>query len=126
MEEVSGTRIGHGKAPFVLVLLYLVILVWAVLYFAAGHVTDASNEPAIVDAARREHDGAGVGHDRDTSRPSFCRTARGLVMARKARVSKRPRRPRVPLPRQTGGTHEDRSKRIERKAKYRSRWDKDS
>ncbi len=31
MEEVSGTRIGHGKAPFALVLLYLIILVWAVL-----------------------------------------------------------------------------------------------
>lgn len=31
MEEVSGTKIGHGKAPFALVILYLIILVWAVL-----------------------------------------------------------------------------------------------
>jgi hypothetical protein len=31
MEEVSGTKIGHGKAPFALVMLYLIILVWAVL-----------------------------------------------------------------------------------------------
>lgn len=31
MEEVSGTKIGHGKAPFALVILYLIILIWAVL-----------------------------------------------------------------------------------------------
>lgn len=31
MEEVAGTRVGHGKAPFALVVIYLVILVWAVL-----------------------------------------------------------------------------------------------
>lgn len=31
MEEVSGTKIGHGKAPFALVVMFLIILVWAVL-----------------------------------------------------------------------------------------------
>jgi hypothetical protein len=31
MEEVSGTKVGHGKAPFALVIMYLVILIWAVL-----------------------------------------------------------------------------------------------
>lgn len=31
MEEVSGTKVGHGKAPFALVIMYLIILVWAVL-----------------------------------------------------------------------------------------------
>jgi hypothetical protein len=31
MEEVAGTKVGHGKAPFALVIMYLVILVWAVL-----------------------------------------------------------------------------------------------
>lgn len=31
MEEVSGTKIGHGKAPFALVIMFLIILVWAVL-----------------------------------------------------------------------------------------------
>jgi uncharacterized ion transporter superfamily protein YfcC len=31
MEEVSGTKIGHGKVPFALVIMFLIILVWAVL-----------------------------------------------------------------------------------------------
>ena len=31
MEEVAGTKIGHGKVPFFLVIIYLVLLVWAVL-----------------------------------------------------------------------------------------------
>ena len=31
MEEVAGTKVGHGKAPFALVIMYLIILVWAVL-----------------------------------------------------------------------------------------------
>ena len=31
MEEASGTKVGHGKAPFALVIMYLIILVWAVL-----------------------------------------------------------------------------------------------
>ncbi len=31
MEEVSGTKIGHGKAPFALVIMFLFTLIWAVL-----------------------------------------------------------------------------------------------
>lgn len=32
---------------------------------------------------------------------------------------KKPRRPRVPLPRQKGGPHEDKTKRTHRKRKYK-------
>ncbi len=31
MEEVAGTKIGHGKVPFALVIIYLILVVWAVL-----------------------------------------------------------------------------------------------
>jgi hypothetical protein len=37
----------------------------------------------------------------------------------------KPRLPRAPLPRQTGGAHEDRTRRPVRKAKYRVRPDPD-
>ncbi|MFM1773581.1 MAG: hypothetical protein RL124_353 [Acidobacteriota bacterium] len=30
-EEVSGTQILHGKAPFFLIIIYLVVILWAVL-----------------------------------------------------------------------------------------------
>lgn len=30
-EIVSGTEILHGKAPFFLIIIYLVVIVWAVL-----------------------------------------------------------------------------------------------
>ncbi|MEZ0120556.1 MAG: hypothetical protein ACO25G_04130 [Holophagaceae bacterium] len=30
-EEVSGTQILHGKAPFFLIVIYLVVIIWAVL-----------------------------------------------------------------------------------------------
>ena len=28
-EEVSGTQILHGKAPFFLIIIYLVVILWA-------------------------------------------------------------------------------------------------
>jgi len=31
MEEVSGTKVGHGKAPLALIVIFLVVIVWAVL-----------------------------------------------------------------------------------------------
>jgi hypothetical protein len=42
-----------------------------------------------------------------------------LSMARPTRPRRKPRLPRAPLPRQTGGAHEDKSKRPIRKQKYR-------
>ncbi|HYE85139.1 MAG TPA: hypothetical protein VEA16_02200 [Vicinamibacterales bacterium] len=38
------------------------------------------------------------------------------------RVRKKPSLPRAPLPKQTGGAHEDKSKRPFRKEKHRKRW----
>jgi hypothetical protein len=35
---------------------------------------------------------------------------------------KKPRLPRAPLPRQTGGAHEDKSKRPARKQKHKPKW----
>lgn len=44
-------------------------------------------------------------------------------MARGRRVTARkPKLPRAPLPKQTGGAHEDKSKRPFRKHKHRKRW----
>jgi uncharacterized ion transporter superfamily protein YfcC len=31
MEEVGGTKVGHGKAPFALVIIFLIIVIWAVI-----------------------------------------------------------------------------------------------
>jgi hypothetical protein len=31
MEEVAGTKVGHGKAPFALVIMFLIVVIWAVL-----------------------------------------------------------------------------------------------
>jgi len=36
--------------------------------------------------------------------------------------SRKPRLPRAPLPKQTGGAHEDKSKRPFRKQKHRKKW----
>jgi len=38
---------------------------------------------------------------------------------RSGKASKRPARPRVPLPRQTGGVHEDKTKRPWRRRKHK-------
>jgi len=44
-------------------------------------------------------------------------------MARKAtRRSAKPKLPRAPLPKQTGGAHEDKSKRLFRKVKHKKKW----
>jgi hypothetical protein len=40
---------------------------------------------------------------------------------RSGKASKRPARPRVPLPRQTGGVHEDKTRRPWRKQKHKKR-----
>jgi len=41
----------------------------------------------------------------------------------KARAAKpKPKLPRAPLPKQTGGAHEDKSKRLFRKDKHKKRW----
>jgi len=47
-------------------------------------------------------------------------------MAKKrAGRKKKPALPRAPLPKQTGGAHEDKSKRPFRKEKHRKRWIED-
>ena len=47
-------------------------------------------------------------------------------MARKRRPnSKKPKLPRAPLPKQTGGAHEDKTKRPFRKEKHRKQWTDD-
>jgi len=46
-------------------------------------------------------------------------------MAAKKKVSVRrakPKLPRAPLPKQTGGAHEDKSKRLFRKEKHKKQW----
>jgi hypothetical protein len=44
-------------------------------------------------------------------------------MATRTRKPKgKPRLPRAPLPKQTGGAHEDKSKRPFRKEKHKKRW----
>jgi hypothetical protein len=42
-------------------------------------------------------------------------------MPAKARKTVKPKLPRVPLPRQTGGAHEDKRKRPHRKRKHKGR-----
>ena len=44
---------------------------------------------------------------------------------RKAKKPAKPKLPRAPLPRQTGGAHEDKSKRPFRKDKHKKRWNED-
>ncbi|HEX5109336.1 MAG TPA: hypothetical protein VFV95_12845 [Vicinamibacterales bacterium] len=44
-------------------------------------------------------------------------------MASRPRKAKKPARPRVPLPRQTGGVHEDKTRRPWRRQKHRKRVD---
>jgi hypothetical protein len=47
-------------------------------------------------------------------------------MARKPpRRSLKPKLPRAPLPKQTGGVHEDKSKRPFRKEKHKKKWPDD-
>ena len=41
---------------------------------------------------------------------------------RKPKVKGKPTLPRAPLPRQTGGVHEDKTKRPARKEKHKKRW----
>jgi hypothetical protein len=44
-------------------------------------------------------------------------------MARATRKpARKPKLPRAPLPKQTGGVHEDKSKRPYRKQKHKPRW----
>jgi hypothetical protein len=42
---------------------------------------------------------------------------------RKTGKSAKPKLPRAPLPKQTGGAHEDKSKRPFRKDKHKKRWE---
>ena len=42
-------------------------------------------------------------------------------MAKRRAASKKPNLPRVPLPRQTGGVHEDKTKRPWRRRKHKKR-----
>ena len=44
------------------------------------------------------------------------------MSARKANAKRKPRLPRAPLPKQTGGAHEDKSRRPLRKEKHKKRW----
>jgi hypothetical protein len=46
-------------------------------------------------------------------------------MARAKKIRRKPRLPRAPLPKQTGGAHEDKSKRPFRKAKHKKQWMED-
>ena len=41
---------------------------------------------------------------------------------KRPRRSKKPALPRAPLPKQTGGAHEDKSKRPFRKDKHKKKW----
>jgi hypothetical protein len=44
---------------------------------------------------------------------------------RTPKVKAKPRLPRAPLPKQTGGAHEDKSKRLFRKVKHKKKWIED-
>ena len=44
------------------------------------------------------------------------------MAARPKKTSRKPRLPRAPLPKQTGGVHEDKTKRPFRKEKHKKRW----
>ena len=46
-------------------------------------------------------------------------------MAKKRAGRKKPALPRAPLPKQTGGAHEDKSKRLFRKEKHKKKWAED-
>jgi hypothetical protein len=41
---------------------------------------------------------------------------------RKTTATRKPKLPRAPLPKQTGGAHEDKSKRPFRKDKHKKKW----
>lgn len=41
----------------------------------------------------------------------------------KSKKARKPKLPRAPLPKQTGGVHEDKSKRPFRKDKHKKRWE---
>jgi hypothetical protein len=43
-------------------------------------------------------------------------------MARAKKTAGKPKLPRAPLPKQTGGAHEDKSKRVFRKEKHKKKW----
>lgn len=43
-------------------------------------------------------------------------------MTKAKKSAKKPNLPRAPLPKQTGGAHEDKSKRPFRKDKHKKRW----
>lgn len=43
-------------------------------------------------------------------------------MTRKKSTKGKPKLPRAPLPKQTGGVHEDKSKRPFRKQKHKQKW----
>jgi hypothetical protein len=43
-------------------------------------------------------------------------------MARRPARTKKPKLPRAPLPKQTGGVHEDKTKRPFRKLKHKKKW----
>jgi hypothetical protein len=47
-----------------------------------------------------------------------------MAKAKKSNTRK-PKLPRAPLPKQTGGAHEDKSKRPFRKDKHKKRWEAD-
>jgi len=44
------------------------------------------------------------------------------MSGKKPKTKAKPRLPRAPLPKQTGGAHEDKSKRPFRKQKHKARW----
>ena len=44
------------------------------------------------------------------------------MTSRKSKAKSKPKLPRAPLPKQTGGVHEDKSKRPFRKEKHKKRW----
>ncbi len=46
-------------------------------------------------------------------------------MAKRAKRSRKPKLPRAPLPKQTGGAHEDKSKRLFRKEKHKKKVEDD-
>ena len=49
-----------------------------------------------------------------------------MLLAGRARTTKKPRRPRAPLPRQRGGPHEDKTRRPFRQRKHRRPVDREA
>ena len=47
------------------------------------------------------------------------------MLPRKTKKGAKPKLPRAPLPKQTGGAHEDKTKRPFRKDKHRKKWTED-